>query len=817
MKNAELDGPGVSQELERLRRENEELRRRLDQKAHEYSGGGAPGSSEPRPSNGPSEERPRQELVPFQQLFDHMGEGTAIYEAVDGGRDFVFVDLNPAGQALSKVSRQEVVGRRVTVLFPGVIQMGLLEVLRRVWQTGRPEHLPLTFYEDGRVEEWVENDVFRLPSGLVVAVYRDTGEQRRAEEALRKSEEEKTLLLDSSSESIVYYDTDLKIQWANKTAGRDANRSVEEMTGRRCYEFRRNRSEPCPECPLVKARDTGLPNEGDITTPDGRIRHLRGIPVLDEQGRVISLVEFGRDITEQRLAERALKESESRYRLLVQNSPVGICHYDRSLKVTDCNERFLSIAKASREVVFQLDALNMKDASILPAIIDSLQGKEGYFEGRYQATSSGEYLWVSLRTAPVYNHKGEIQGGVGIVLDITEAKEAEEIKEKLEAQLLQAQKMQAIGTLAGGVAHDFNNLLAMIMGYAELALDSTGFCEDLSNPLRRIMKTAERGRNLVRQILTFSREVGSELKPVNLNSELSRALEIFTRTLPKMITIETRLEEPLQPVHGDAGQLDQLLFNLAANAADAMPQGGRLTFATRNVRVDEAYSKRHLELRPGEYVLLQVSDTGQGMDEETLKRIFDPFFTTKEPGKGTGLGLSTVFGIVKSHGAHIGCYSEPGVGTSFNIHFPAHDSPEPFPHRPPAENESVLRGNETVLVVDDEEDLRNLWESMLTGVGYRVVKTDSGENALEVFHSGKERFDLVILDLGMPGMGGARCLEELLLTHPDTKIVVASGYSDNEQVRSVLESGASGFIAKPFQRTDFLRTVRRVLDSASAE
>jgi CheY-like chemotaxis protein len=332
-------------------------------------------------------------------------------------------------------------------------------------------------------------------------------------------------------------------------------------------------------------------------------------------------------------------------------------------------------------------------------------------------------------------------------------------------------------------------------GFAELALENSGGRDDVAGNLRQVIEAGERAKGLVKKILTFSRRTPFEMKPLDLNREIGQTVILLERTLPKMIGVHTRLAEGLRPINGDPGELEQILLNLATNAQDAMPQGGRLTFETDNVTVDEGYNAAYLKVAPGAYVLLQVSDTGHGMDEHVREQIFDPFFTTKGMGKGTGLGLSTVYGIVKSHGGHIFCYSEPGRGTVFKIFLPVFHAAGAQPPRPMAAHAQPSGGHETILLVDDEELLLELGDNILSRSGYQVVKARSGEEAIDLYRQHGGRLDLVATDLGMPGIGGYKTLRAILEINPQAKVVVASGYAANSSVNAALEAGAVGYVA----------------------
>ena len=395
--------------------------------------------------------------------------------------------------------------------------------------------------------------------------------------------------------------------------------------------------------------------------------------------------------------------------------------------------------------------------------------------------------------------------------DITERKEADKEKEKMQIQLRQAQKMEAVGTLAGGIAHDFNNLLQAVQGYTQLLLLRKDGDDDGQRELQQIVRAATRGAELTQQLLTFSRKTESELQPIDFNRELENVRLLLERTIPKMIEVEFRLAEDLKMVNADPGQVEQILMNLAVNAKDAMPDGGKLIVETADVILDKDYCKIHRVANPGNYVQLTVTDTGHGIDEMIREHIFEPFYTTKETGKGTGLGLATVYGIVKSHNGHLVCHSEPDEGTTFKIYLPTIDSTEES--RQAEEHVTAPEGGtETILLVDDEESIRTLGTQILEKFGYTVLSAADGESALQIYRKEQEKIDLIILDLIMPGMGGKLCLVELLKINLEAKVAIASGYSPDGATREILKRGAKGFISKPYDLRQVLKVVREVLD-----
>jgi PAS domain S-box-containing protein len=422
----------------------------------------------------------------------------------------------------------------------------------------------------------------------------------------------------------------------------------------------------------------------------------------------------------------------------------------------------------------------------------------------------GDIIPVSLTISPIIDKEGDIIGASTICRDISDSVKVAQERQSLQEQLLQAQKMEAVGTLAGGIAHDFNNLLQIVLGYSEVMLLRKKEDEADYADLQQICQAGKRGADLVKSLMTFSRKIETKFVPVDLNQEITTVRNLLSNTIPKTININLNFKGNLESIKADPSQISQILMNLGVNARDAMPDGGTLTFEATNVQLDEEYCNSHHEAKPGSYVLLTVSDTGQGMNEDTLSHIFEPFFTTKETGKGTGLGLATVYGIVKQHGGHITCQSDPGLGTTFNIYFPAiekeKDSETPTVEMP------IPGGTETILLVDDEESLRILGTKFLNKYGYRVITASNGKEALETYRRMGDSISLIMLDLLMPVMDGEKCLEEILHINPNAKVVIASGASESGPASETRVAGATGFVQKPYNMNQLLTTIREVLD-----
>jgi signal transduction histidine kinase/ActR/RegA family two-component response regulator len=408
--------------------------------------------------------------------------------------------------------------------------------------------------------------------------------------------------------------------------------------------------------------------------------------------------------------------------------------------------------------------------------------------------------------------KSRLRASAQLIGSLVEARMAHEEREKLQSQLLQAQKMESVGLLAGGIAHDFNNLLHAMGGNLDL-LDMK-IPEDHPGKKRilTIRKSIDRAAGLVEQMLLFSRKADIKKQALDLNLEIKDSTRIMERSIPRMVEIELFPDDGAWPVSADPIQVEQVLFNLGTNAADAMPEGGRLIIETANITLDQDFVRTHAEAKPGRYVLMSVSDTGCGMDSETIKHVFDPFFTTKQPGKGTGLGMSSVYGIIKAHEGYITCYSELGKGTTFRVYWPA------IPEIDVRENEIEVKttpvgGGETILVVDDDDQIRELTEEALQDYGYKTLSADSGEQALDIFKEKAKDIDLVLMDLNMPGMGGSQCTRKMVTLDPSVRVLVASGYAANGHGKAALEFGAKDFISKPFQAQKLLAKVRQVLDA----
>ena len=535
-----------------------------------------------------------------------------------------------------------------------------------------------------------------------------------------------------------------------------------------------------------------------------------------EDGKVVGFHIISRDITERKHAEEALRSSEEKYRTILENIEDGYYEIDIAGNFTFFNDSVCRILGYSKEEMVGMNFRQYTDQESAKKIYQIFNMV--YRTGQPVRISD----WDSIRkdgtkrchegsVSLIKDSSGNRTGFRGIVRDITERKKAEKERANLEEQLRQSQKMEAIGHLAGGIAHDFNNLLTIIKGYSQLSLLELKEGDPLKENTEEIQKAADRAANLTRQLLAFSRRQVLEMKVLDLNTLLGDLEKMLRRTISEDIELVTLMADNLERVKVDPGQIEQAVMNLAVNARDVMPNGGKLTIETANVELDEAYARQHTSVVPGRYVMLSVSDTGAGMTPEIKEKIFEPFFTTKEKGKGTGLGLSTVYGIVKQSGGNIWVYSEPGQGTAFKIYFPRMDEPLDEIEKKVLKEE-IPRGNETILLVEDDDDVLKLAVQVLMKQGYRVLDAPQGLDAFLIAEKHQGPIHLLVTDVVMPKVNGHELAERMATIRPGIKVLYMSGYTDNAIAHhGILEKGMN-YIQKPFSVDGLAIKVREVLD-----
>lgn len=554
-----------------------------------------------------------------------------------------------------------------------------------------------------------------------------------------------------------------------------------------------------------------------IVRSDGTVRIISAASqtIRDQDGTALRMIGTNIDITEHKLAEEGKKRQAEFLQLMIDTIPSPVFYKDRHGRYLSCNRAFESFYGITREQIAGKTVFDIapKDlAEVYKQTDDELFNHPGMqiYEAGFMS-ADGIRHDVMFHKATFQGPDGEPAGIIGVMVDITERKRTEKETQHLQEQLAQAQKMESIGRLAGGVAHDFNNMLAVILGNAELALHETDLALHLRTNLEVILKAAERSADLTRQLLAFARKQTVMPKVLDLNATVTGMLQMLQRLVGEDIDLVWMPGSELWQIRIDPAQVDQILMNLAANARDAIAGVGRVSIETKNVHLDDAYCASHIDILPGEFVMLAMSDDGSGMDRETAANIFEPFFTTKEQGKGTGLGLATVYGIVKQNNGSIDVQSERGLGTAFTIYLPRYVGKRSAAVRE-TEMISQIGGGETVLLVEDEPMLLDLTQAMLKRLGYTVITAGTPGEAIRLASEHAGEIDLLITDVVMPEMNGRDLAKRLLSLYPNLKRLFISGFTADVIVhRGILEEGVN-FLQKPFAMVDLAEKVRKALD-----
>jgi len=713
--------------------------------------------------------------------------------------------MNPVAATLTGWKPEDALSRELTEVF-NVVERETRRQMENPVQRAMRENVPvrrtnhsILLAKDGKEIPLDERAApIRDEQGKVtgvVLVFRNVAERQQAEEALREGEDFNFALFEYNPVETMVVDLEgriVRFNMARRKAGgrlpRIGDLMYRDFGGSHTIDMRSE---------LMECIKSGKARKFPEQRYKDRILSITISPFL--KGAIIT----SEDITDRKRAEEALKESEEKYRTLVDHAKEGIfIAQDGVIKFP--NPSTLALLGYSAEELAQIpfaDLIHPEDREmVMERHQRRLQGENlpDLYSFRW-LNRSGEELWAQLN-AVFTTWKGR-PATLNYVRDITPLK-------KLEVQLQQAQKMEAIGTLAGGIAHDFNNLLMGIQGYISLMLFNIDSTYPHYENLKRIEEHVRNGASMTRQLLGFARRGKYEVKPADLNEIVRRSSEMFERTR-KEIKIYRKYQTDIRPVEVDSGQIEQLLLNLYVNAWQAMPEGGDLYLETKNVTLGQDYIKPFW-LRPGNYVRISVTDTGVGMDEKTQQRIFEPFFTTKEMGRGTGLGLASAYGIVKSHGGFINVYSQIGHGTTFKIYLPVSD--KELKEEKKSLSGEILRGSETVLLVDDENTITDVVEKALTLMGYKVFLAGGGEEAIKVYCKNQDAIALVILDMIMPGMNGGKTYDLLKEINPRVKVILSSGYSFNGEASQIMARGCDGFIQKPFGIKELSQKIREILD-----
>jgi PAS domain S-box-containing protein len=720
--------------------------------------------------------------------------------------DFKIVELNERGEQFFGRPRAELLERRATDIMPSIRDSGLLDQLIEVVETGESFEDEIQLEDEAGNVRWIRQQVVRVDDGIAINS-RDITGRRAIDQSLADGEARFRQLVESASDAIYRIDTHGVFTYANPVASSLLGFEPDGpgIVGRTYLDFVRPDHHKQGIALYKKQVVDRIPVtywEFPAITVDGRELWIgQNVHIEQRNGWVTSLFAVARDITERKRAEIALRESEERHRFLAEHSmdmlsrlgPDGTILYASPVSV-----RLLGYAAQELIGTSIFEYCHPEDLEAMRAVSARLLGSGGVETLTYRIRRrDGHYTWFETTCQGVRDPKtGLVAEILSVARDVTE-------RRRLEEEVRQAQKLDAVGQLAGGVAHDFNNLLTSIRGFSDILARSVEPTDPRRKDIAEILRATERAAALTRQLLAFSKRQVLRLETVSVNAVVEDMVKIIRRLLGDTIEVETALDPQLYTVRADPGQLEQVFLNLALNARDAMPQGGRFRIATRNVTVGP-----DSPAPAGRHALIEVADTGVGMSEETRARVFEPFFTTKDPNGRPGLGLATVYGIVMQSGGHVSVESAAGTGTRFTIHLPAAMQSNGFDDvggRPMRSS----TGN-TILIAEDNEGVRALTVRLLTDAGYRVFEGCDGVDALDTLKALPEPVDLLISDVMMPRMNGSELAQHFHRVQPGTPVLLMSGYMDEDTVRRSF-SEPDAVLAKPFTADALFGRVRDLI------
>jgi PAS domain S-box-containing protein len=751
----------------------------------------------------------RESEIKFRTVAETAASAIFIYQ----GEKFKYI--NSAAAAIAGYSESEFLSMNFwDIVHPNYRELIKERGIARQRGEAVPNRYEFKIVAKSGEERWLDFAASQIiyqgtPAALGVAF--DVTERKRAEEALRRSEERLRDLFTHASIGI--YQSSLTGNWIT------VNNTLARMLGYASPEEMMQASK-ISDVYWDKGERKKLIEQyeptGDVANIEVQWRKKDGTPlwvqlnahaIKDSHSSTLYFEGFVLDISERKKIQEALERQRSFFQSLFENSPAAIVVLATDDVVLNANNAFQEMFGYSLQEI-QGKSLNdfiIPDDKEEEALLLSKTSQGGRIVQKetFRRRKDGSLVPVNITGYPIIIEK-EVIGVYGMYIDITE-------RLQLEEHLRQAQKMESIGTLAGGIAHDFNNILAIIVGYASILEKYWGNKERFNQSVDAIRKATQRGATLVRQLLTFARKTSSTTESVNVNVIVEELSKMLASTFPKTISIEVNVSNGISFIIADPNQLHQALLNLCVNARDAMTDGGTLKIETFSIAGMEL-RRKFSDAQDKTFICISVSDSGTGIDQNTLKRIFEPFFTTKEHGKGTGLGLAVVYGIVESHRGFIDVESEPGKGTTFTIYLPTPETAPILPSTSETEEQEIQGGKETILIVEDEDVLRDLLTSTLQGLGYTVHSASDGLEAIEKYQILQKQIDLVISDIGLPKLDGWATSQRIKEINPDAKIILASGYIDPElQVRSQ-QFGTKDFVQKPYDPARIFKKIREVLD-----
>ena len=738
----------------------------------------------------------------FKRVFETATDGILLLEKTDGN----IIHANPAIGKILGYSEEDCIGKKLQDIGVSVDTGGFQKVIQRLDKNG------IIYYDDVQVKtrsgHYIDTDIFMVDrEWLTQCNIHDITERKKADEELRFSEERYRSVVDNIGIGVVLISPNMEILTLNKQM-RAWFPHLDVASRPICYRAFNNppREEICSYCPTCKTLQDGQVYEAITETPaGGKVIYFRIVssPVKDQDGKIIAAIEMVEDITERRQAEEELRKLSR----TVEQSPASVIITDLQGNIEYVNPKFTELTGYSIEEVRGKNPRILKSGETPPEEYRELWGtitSGGEWHGVFHnKKKDGTLFWVRASISSVCDASGAITHFIAVKEDITNQK-------SLEDQYRQSQKMEAVGQLAGGVAHDFNNILTAVIGYAHMLKMKLKDDDTLKTYADHILSLSDRAANLTQSLLAFSRKQITNPRPVNLNEIIGRIDHLLSRIIGEDIKLQTMLSEEGEIVMADPGQIEQVLMNLATNARDAMHEGGLITIETETVEIDQRFIDKHGFGKEGMYAVISVTDTGIGMDKETREKIFEPFYTTKEVGKGTGLGLAMAYGIVKQHEGYINVYSEPGKGTTFRIYLPLIQAT--------AEMEKVTiegihpleTGTETILLAEDETEVRAFNKILLEEYGYKVIEAIDGDDAIGKFKLHKDKIQLLLLDVIMPNRNGNEVYRAIKEIAPDIKVLFTSGYPA-EHIQGIIAE-RSPFILKPVSPTRLLKKIREVLN-----